>query len=77
VAGGRLNVEWNYSRGLHRRESVERVAQYLIAELRSLVEHCRGETAGGFTPSDFPLSRLTQAQIDRLAKLRGQKTAHT
>ena len=76
VARGRLNVEWNYSRGLYRRESIERLAEYLIEELRSLIEHCCGEGAGGFTPSDFPLSRLTQSQIDRLSKLRSNKTVH-
>jgi non-ribosomal peptide synthase protein (TIGR01720 family) len=75
VAGGRLVVSWGYSRGAHREETVGRAARWMAEELRALVAHCREEGAGGFTPSDFPLARLTQAQLDRLAQARGRGVA--
>ncbi|PYT45317.1 MAG: non-ribosomal peptide synthetase [Acidobacteria bacterium] len=34
--------------------------------LRTLIEHCRTTSAGGHTPSDFPLIKLDQTQLDRL-----------
>jgi non-ribosomal peptide synthase protein (TIGR01720 family) len=64
VAGGRLHMAWEYSRELHRRETIEGVAGWMAEELRALVEHCRQEGAGGFTPSDFPAARLSQEELD-------------
>lgn len=37
VAGGRLQVEWIYSRELHRRETVERWAERMLEVLRGLL----------------------------------------
>jgi len=34
--------------------------------LRGRIADCRAPGAGGFTPSDFPLSGLSQAELDRL-----------
>jgi len=71
VAGGRMVMTWGYSRGLHRGETVGLAAGWMAEELRSLVAGCGGEGVGGLAPSDFPLARLTQAQLDRLAQSRG------
>ncbi|HEU4457453.1 MAG TPA: amino acid adenylation domain-containing protein [Longimicrobium sp.] len=65
VSGGRLRVRWQYARTLHRRETVQRLAEALAAELRVLAAHCRAAEAGGYTPSDFPLARLSAAALDR------------
>ncbi|GAA0613078.1 non-ribosomal peptide synthase/polyketide synthase [Streptomyces crystallinus] len=67
VSEGRLEFAWSYSRDLHRRETVERLAGELAQELRALVEHCAEPGAGGRTPSDFPLAPLDQAGVDRVA----------
>jgi hypothetical protein len=34
--------------------------------LRSLIAHCQSPTAGGYTPSDFPLVKLNRASLDSL-----------
>jgi amino acid adenylation domain-containing protein len=39
----------------------------MTGALREIVGHCAGPDAGGRTPSDFPLARLDQAAVDRLA----------
>ena len=66
VAGGRLELRWSYSGEQYEAATVERLAGRYQAELIRLIEHCREEGAGGRTPSDFPLARLTQAEVDRL-----------
>ena len=66
TSGGRLELVWSYSRALHRRETVERLAAAMLGELAAIVEHCR-TARPGFTPSDFPLARIGQAQLDALA----------
>jgi len=67
VAGGRLLVTWTFSHARHRRSTVEALAQEFREALRSLIAHCSAPEAGGCTPSDFPLARLTQTALDRLA----------
>ncbi|MGW0495850.1 amino acid adenylation domain-containing protein [Streptomyces sp. NPDC003007] len=62
ITGGRLTVTWEYNHRLHRRETVETLAERFLAELRAL-------TADGDatrTPSDFPLARVDQSQLDGL-----------
>ncbi|WP_434047551.1 MULTISPECIES: amino acid adenylation domain-containing protein [Sorangium] len=66
VAEGRLQIAWTYSEGLHRRSTIDRLAQAFLTSLRTLMDHCRAAEAGGRTPSDFPLVQLTQAAVDRL-----------
>ncbi|MEV5427836.1 non-ribosomal peptide synthase/polyketide synthase [Streptomyces sp. NPDC052701] len=66
VTDRRLEFTWAYSREVHRRETVARLAQELTEELRRIVRHCAEPGAGGRTPSDFPLAPLDQAAVDRL-----------
>jgi non-ribosomal peptide synthase protein (TIGR01720 family) len=69
VVAGRLAVSWAYSENVHRRLTIERLAGEFVAALRELISHCRQTQAGGFTPSDFPLAKLDQAKLDKLASL--------
>jgi hypothetical protein len=48
-----LRLEWSYSDNLHRRETIERVAQDFLASLRSLIAHCRSMKAGSYKALDF------------------------
>ena len=66
VRGGRLELQVGYAEGVHRGETVERLAEGFGRELRELIAHCRGAEAGGYTPSDFPLAALDQAGLDGL-----------
>ncbi|MGZ7056884.1 MAG: amino acid adenylation domain-containing protein, partial [Candidatus Angelobacter sp.] len=65
VVQGRLQLDWNYSGKLHRRETIEALADRYLDCLRELIAHCLSPDAGGFTPSDFPLTKLTQTEIDQ------------
>ncbi|MFN2416205.1 MAG: amino acid adenylation domain-containing protein [Pyrinomonadaceae bacterium] len=66
VAGGRLRVFWTYSRNLHERATVERLARAYVGALRDLVAHCLSPGVGGYTPSDFPEAGLSQQELDAL-----------
>jgi amino acid adenylation domain-containing protein/non-ribosomal peptide synthase protein (TIGR01720 family) len=67
VVGGRLEVHWTYGRDVHERATIERLARRFASELEALIAHCLAPGAGGWTPSDFPLARLGQTALDRLA----------
>ncbi|MCO8162806.1 non-ribosomal peptide synthase/polyketide synthase [Pseudomonas sp. 21LCFQ010] len=66
VYGGELSLRWGYSTEIYRQETIQRLADEFISELQALIEHCASATAFGVTPSDFPLAKLTQAQLDAL-----------
>ncbi|NJK57793.1 MAG: AMP-binding protein, partial [Pleurocapsa sp. SU_5_0] len=64
VSQGQLQLEWSYSHELHERTTIETLAQNYIEALRALIAHCQSPDAGGFTPSDFPLAKLDQDELD-------------
>ena len=59
-------IDWTYSEHVHRRATIERLAQGFIEALRTLIAHCQSPEAGGYTPSDFPEMRLSQQELDEL-----------
>jgi amino acid adenylation domain-containing protein/non-ribosomal peptide synthase protein (TIGR01720 family) len=65
VVQGKLQMDWNYSGKLHRRETIAALAERYLDCLRQLIAHCLTPDAGGFTPSDFPLTKLTQNEINQ------------
>ncbi|MFD2168564.1 non-ribosomal peptide synthase/polyketide synthase [Tumebacillus lipolyticus] len=65
VAGGKLQVNLIYSTNVHHVETIEGLADEFLRKLRAVIAHCVSPEAGGYTPSDFPQARLTQAELDR------------
>ncbi|MBJ2238346.1 non-ribosomal peptide synthetase [Pseudomonas fluorescens] len=66
VYGGELVLRWTFSRERHDQQVIGDLAEAYLAELHSLIAHCLQDDAGGLTPSDFPLARLSQVQLDAL-----------
>ncbi|HMC51697.1 MAG TPA: amino acid adenylation domain-containing protein, partial [Acidimicrobiales bacterium] len=66
VEDGRLELGWMYSAEIHDEETVQALAEEMLAALREIVSHCASPEAGGRTPSDFPLARLDQGAVDAL-----------
>ena len=62
-----LQIGWNYSAGLHRRETIERLARRFVQRLRSLLAVSRPTGAEVFAPSDFPLASLDRQTLGHLA----------
>ena len=67
VQHGELVLNWQYSTARHDEHTVRGLADGMITALRDLAEHCARPYAGGRTPADFPLTRLTQTQVDTIA----------
>ncbi|MBD0673127.1 non-ribosomal peptide synthetase, partial [Streptomyces sp. CBMA156] len=67
VEDGRLEIGWYHSAGRHRPETVAGLARAMLRALEEIVAHCAEPGAGGRTPADFPLARLDQAAVDRIA----------
>ena len=68
VKSGRLCVEWRWCRDIHDHASIAELAELFLAALRGLVAHCLTPGVGGHTPSDFPLARLRQQDLERLER---------
>ena len=66
VYGGALQLRWTFSTERYDERTIASLAEAYRQELLALVEHCLADGNGSFTPSDFPLAHLTQAQIDAL-----------
>ncbi|HEX2516727.1 MAG TPA: condensation domain-containing protein, partial [Chloroflexota bacterium] len=64
VSEGRLQLRWIYSPAVHRRETVQGLADGFLGALRALLSPDREAPGAGFTPSDFPRARLDQKQLD-------------
>jgi fengycin family lipopeptide synthetase B len=69
VGGGRLRLDWLYSRNLHHRSTIERVAQDFLEELRALVDPDQMPAGETLLPSDFPLASFDQEDLSHLASL--------
>ncbi len=72
IADGQLHVGWTYSKHLHNRSTVERLAQDFMETVRALITHWRSTRDTYYTPSDFPLARLSSQELDRINALYGQ-----
>ncbi|WP_448124939.1 non-ribosomal peptide synthase/polyketide synthase [Pseudomonas veronii] len=66
VYGGELTLQWGFSREMFEASTIQRLADDYTAELKALIVHCCATPVGQVTPSDFPLARLTQRQLDGL-----------
>ncbi|MFJ1753590.1 amino acid adenylation domain-containing protein [Kitasatospora sp. NPDC088134] len=65
-AGPRLVVRWTWVAELLDEADVAALAAGFDRALRAVAAHAEQPDAGGWTPSDLPLVRLDQAQLDRL-----------
>ena len=66
VIDGCFETRWRFSRTVHRAARIERLVARFLAALRAIVAHCLSAAAGGRTPSDFPLARISQPALDAL-----------
>src|SRR5205085_5913330 len=64
--GSKLCARWSFLRALLPDEAVRDLAERWFDALRAVVLHVSQPAAGGHTPSDLPLTPLTQSEIERL-----------
>ncbi|NET44012.1 non-ribosomal peptide synthetase [Okeania sp. SIO2B3] len=66
VVEGQLGINWIYSSYIHKRSTIETLAQKYIENLQALISHCQSPNTGGYTPSDFSDLDLTQEKLDQI-----------
>ncbi|WP_279571543.1 non-ribosomal peptide synthetase [Tahibacter aquaticus] len=64
VFEGELRLALDYSSEQYAEASMQRLAGLIEAGLRRVIAHCQQPGAGAYTPSDFPLARVEQGQLD-------------
>ena len=64
--GPQLSATWSWPGALLSEEEVGDLAQGWFRALEALVRHVAEPSAGGHTPSDFPLVALSQAEVEQL-----------
>src|SRR5215213_7721834 len=66
IVKGSLQVQCTYSVNHHTRQTIERLTEAYLDELRKLIKHCQSSDAHGFTASDFSLSDFDNAELDQI-----------
>ncbi|HJU38685.1 MAG TPA: condensation domain-containing protein, partial [Tahibacter sp.] len=64
VAGGELRFTLDYSRDEFDRATIDAAARAIEDGLARVIAHCAAPGAGARTPSDFPLAKVSQVQLD-------------
>lgn len=64
IVDGNLQVNWIYSKTVYQSNTVEDLAQKFIESLKQLIQHCQLSNSEEYTPSDFPMARLGQNELD-------------
>jgi non-ribosomal peptide synthase protein (TIGR01720 family) len=70
IQGGELAFSWTYSTKHYEEATINRLAEAFITNLEKLIDHCvehkKGGTQVGYTPSDFGLgSDVSYDELDR------------
>ncbi|MEV4124030.1 amino acid adenylation domain-containing protein [Nocardia sp. NPDC049707] len=63
-AGAQLNASFAYASEILDDACVRELAEYWVAALTMLAGHVHDPAAGGLTPADVPLVRITQGELD-------------
>jgi amino acid adenylation domain-containing protein/non-ribosomal peptide synthase protein (TIGR01720 family)/FkbM family methyltransferase len=66
VSGGCLQLAWVYSEARYESATIARLAAAVGSALEALVTHCLEPGVAGVTPSDFPLAKLSEQELERL-----------
>lgn len=71
IRGRKLEMQFVYSDQIHRRETIEKLANDFITVLKNLIIHCQSTDSQGYTPSDFSAAKVSQKQLDKfMAKIK-------
>ncbi len=64
VVEGELQIDWLYSSSLHESETISKWADEFQQNLQEILVYCTEIGVGGYTPSDFPLAKISQSSLD-------------
>ena len=69
ISDDQLSFRFTYSKNLHRRATIQRLADAFLTSLREIVAHCQSWQEESFSPSDFPLAKLDQRRFNQITAL--------
>ncbi|MEU4499649.1 condensation domain-containing protein, partial [Streptomyces sp. NPDC023998] len=69
VVNGELHIDWKYGTAVHQQQTIKHLAERFTSHLTALAEYCATAPPTA-TPSDFPLTKLDQDEVDDLMSLR-------
>ncbi|HVG20572.1 MAG TPA: SDR family NAD(P)-dependent oxidoreductase [Blastocatellia bacterium] len=69
IVENRLEINWTYDESLYRRSTIEHLIRCYEDSLQSLVCHCQSVETAHYTASDFPLAKLDERKLNKLAAL--------
>jgi microcystin synthetase protein McyA len=70
-----LQLRWAYNTEVHRKETIERVAQWQIEALRDVIRESRkAKVTQGYSPSDFPMAELNNQTLAEILSNIGSDT---
>jgi len=64
VMNGQLQMMWIYSKNIHKYETIEKLADSFMEQLRSIIRHCQATDEIGFSATDFKDFEWSQDDID-------------
>ena len=66
IFNGQLSLDWTFSGDVFDAATLQQLADAYAVALQQLIDHCCTDGHLGLTPSDFPLARLSQTQLNGL-----------
>lgn len=73
IASGSLHVQWSYSKNRWAKETIELLGQTFLSNLKEIIDHCANKQDRNYTPSDFPLAQLDQADLEEVLREGGEE----
>jgi non-ribosomal peptide synthase protein (TIGR01720 family) len=74
VAGGRFQITFAYSENVHRRSTIEILADDFVVALRELINHRESAPSTRYSASDFADFNWGQSELDSIAAAIGKKS---
>jgi non-ribosomal peptide synthase protein (TIGR01720 family) len=69
IVQDQLVVDWIYSENVHRRETIEQLANNFLTALQAIITGCQSSSVANYTPSDFAefkSSQWDQTDLDNI-----------
>lgn len=77
IRSQKLEIQFVYSDKIHRRDTVEKLANQFIKTLKTLILKSQSSESQGYTPSDFSAAQVSQEQLDKFMSKINQKKRKT
>jgi amino acid adenylation domain-containing protein/non-ribosomal peptide synthase protein (TIGR01720 family) len=69
IVDGTLRVSWGYDSGAHKPETIAKLARDFLAAVNELSRHCEATQTPLMTTADYPLAKLSPADLENVAHL--------